>query len=348
MGQNAGAVLVFRYVDGAWDQMGETIFGSSASDNAGRGIAISDDGQKLAVGFPGEATWRGEDYGVVRIYAWDGSSWVQQGSDIYQPVIRSMLNAFGWSIDFNDAGTGVVVSADNYAVIYEFDGTDWAEHSQQLSARRAYVEWRGDHLVTGGWLYRWRGTDWVGMSSSNGANPMALAEALQSGYKYYRLLENNYLFQGVGYSNGSSDRTQLLRFNTQVSNGINWQSRAESMDARGGVVLWLRVQITPGIATVVAGVIDIYDQFGSDSQWTRVSRLVGGTAEKLGIGYTDMSWDGSRFVTSTGTNVVRVYELQEGAAYGLDSDNDGAPDTCDFEECRAWRAWILMMMETES
>ena len=155
MGQNAGAVLVFRYVDGAWDQMGETIFGSSASDNAGRGIAISDDGQKLAVGFPGEATWRGEDYGVVRIYAWDGSSWVQQGSDIYQPSNRSMLNAFGWSIDFNDAGTGVVVSADNYAVIYEFDGTDWAEHSQQLSARRAYVEWRGDHLVTGeDYLYR--------------------------------------------------------------------------------------------------------------------------------------------------------------------------------------------------
>ena len=61
---------------------------------------------------------------------------------------------------------------------------------------------------------------------------------------------------------------------------------------------------------------------------------MGGTAEKLGMAATDMSWDGSRFVTSTGTNVVRVYELQEGAAYGLDSDNDGAPDTCDFE-CRA-------------
>ena len=42
------------------------------------GVAISDDGQKLAVSFPGESTWRGEDYGVVRIYAWDGSSWVQQ------------------------------------------------------------------------------------------------------------------------------------------------------------------------------------------------------------------------------------------------------------------------------
>ena len=61
----------------------------------------------------------------------------------------------------------------------------------------------------------------------------------------------------------------------------------------------------------------------------QVSRLVGGTAEKLGIGYTDMSWDGSRFVTSTGANVVRVYELQS-AAYGLDSDSDGAPDACDL------------------
>ena len=169
------------------------------------------------------------------------------------------------------------------------------------------------------------------MSSSNGANPLALAETLQSGYKYYRLLENNYLFQGVGYSNGSSDRTQLLRFNTQVSNGINWQSRAESMDARGSRVVVASPDYTRDSGGSRLGVIDIYDQFGSDSQWTRVSRLVGGTAEKLGIGYTDMSWDGSRFVTSTGTNVVRVYELQEGAAYGLDSDNDGAPDTCDFE-----------------
>ena len=47
-----------------------------------------------------------------------------------------------------------------------------------------------------------------------------------------------------------------------------------------------------------------------------------------------MSWDGSRFMTGTASNVLRVYELRQGAAYGVDSDNDGAPDSCDIE-CRA-------------
>ena len=44
-----------------------------------------------------------------------------------------------------------------------------------------------------------------------------------------------------------------------------------------------------------------------------------------------MSWDGSRFMTGTASNVLRVYELRQGAAYGVDSDNDGAPDSCDIE-----------------
>ena len=55
---NNGAVRVFRYIDGAWDQMGDTIVGANEADYAGWGVALSEDGSSLGVGFPGEATFR--------------------------------------------------------------------------------------------------------------------------------------------------------------------------------------------------------------------------------------------------------------------------------------------------
>ena len=71
--------------------MGSTIVGSNRDDYTGWGLSLSDDGLSLVVGFPGEAMYRGGDYGVVRAYTWDSDSaeWVQRGADIYQPGTTS-------------------------------------------------------------------------------------------------------------------------------------------------------------------------------------------------------------------------------------------------------------------
>ena len=222
------------------------------------GVAISDDGQKLAVSFPGESTWRGEDYGVVRIYAWDGSSWVQQGSDIYQPSNRASLNVFGWSLDFNDAGSGVLVGANNYAVIYEWDGTDWAE-SAQLGGRQAYVEWRGDYVLTGeDYVYLRSSTGWdrTGMSSSR--NPNDLAETVirgggNDGRQSYRMLDRSILYRGLG-TGGLGGLVNFVDRANPVSNGISWGYASSSMDARGSRVV-ITGCLTPVMSTVVYWVL---------------------------------------------------------------------------------------------
>ena len=69
---DTGSVRVFDYIDGAWTQRGETLSGAAAGDQAGAGIALSADGLTLAVGYPGEDTFRGANYGIVRVFTWDG------------------------------------------------------------------------------------------------------------------------------------------------------------------------------------------------------------------------------------------------------------------------------------
>ena len=77
----AGHVRVYAWNGSAWNQLGNDIDGEAAGDLSGCSVALSSDGQTLAVGAPfndGTDT----DAGHVRVYAWDGSAWDQLGADI--------------------------------------------------------------------------------------------------------------------------------------------------------------------------------------------------------------------------------------------------------------------------
>ena len=47
---DTGSVRVFDYVDGAWDQRGETLTGAAAGDEAGAGVGLSADGSGIHMG----------------------------------------------------------------------------------------------------------------------------------------------------------------------------------------------------------------------------------------------------------------------------------------------------------
>ena len=79
-------------VESEWVQMGVDIDGESSSDESGRSVSLSDDGSIVAVGAP--YYWDGGCGGQVRVYAWDGSSWVQRD----------------WKLTERDASSAVLVS----------------------------------------------------------------------------------------------------------------------------------------------------------------------------------------------------------------------------------------------
>ena len=74
----AGRASVYKYENGSWVQKGQYINGNSG-DQIGYSIGINADGNRIALGSIGYDSNRGK----VCMYEYDGSQWVQMGSDIF-------------------------------------------------------------------------------------------------------------------------------------------------------------------------------------------------------------------------------------------------------------------------
>ena len=129
-----GRVRVFQFVGGAWVQRGGSIDGEAASDWSGVAVDLSSDGTVLAIGAMYNDNGA-SDSGHVRVYTWNGASWVQRGTNIAGQYANDNLGksvalsndggiiAIGANEEFNN-GTGY---GTGYVVIFEWDGTTWVQ-----------------------------------------------------------------------------------------------------------------------------------------------------------------------------------------------------------------------------
>lgn len=116
-----------------WVQVGNEIDGESPNDRSGRSVAMSSDGLKIAIGAQLN-DGGGSLSGHVRIYSYNGESWIRVGSDID----GFENDQSGHSIAMSDDGTRVAVSApldDNaagYVRVFDYDGTDWVQAGNDI------------------------------------------------------------------------------------------------------------------------------------------------------------------------------------------------------------------------
>ena len=80
-GATSGHVRVYEWNGSSWIQKGVDIDGEAAGDESGRNISLNSNGNIIAIGASGN-DGGGIDAGHVRVYEWNGSSWVQKGQDI--------------------------------------------------------------------------------------------------------------------------------------------------------------------------------------------------------------------------------------------------------------------------
>ena len=81
-GNAAGHVRIYHWNGLTYSQRGFDIDGEAANDQSGSSISLSSDGNILAIGATRNDGGPGNDGGHVRVYHWNGSAWVQRGSDI--------------------------------------------------------------------------------------------------------------------------------------------------------------------------------------------------------------------------------------------------------------------------
>jgi len=153
---NAGEVRVFELVGGSWQPRGAPIYGS-AQDNAGMSVALSADGNTLAIGFPGADPSGLSDAGEVRVYAWDSSTWAPVGSPIAGLAAGDL---FGLSLSLNADATVVAVGDDpnpGQVRVFELVSGSWQPRGGPLQ------DPNGQEL-----------SEWCGVSLSADGNTLAI------------------------------------------------------------------------------------------------------------------------------------------------------------------------------
>ena len=137
----SGAVYLFRFDGTEWFQQ-VYIKASNADpdDGFGRAMALSADGDTLAVGAPGEdsrATGINGDQsdalpmrvrsGATYVFRFNGTDWFQQ--TYIKASNPSNYSGFGHAVALGANGSTLAVVGGKHGYIFRFDGTDWFEQA---------------------------------------------------------------------------------------------------------------------------------------------------------------------------------------------------------------------------
>jgi hypothetical protein len=145
-GSNSGHVRVYQYNGSSWTKIGQDIDGEASNDKSGWKTTINSDGTIVAIGASGN-DGNGSNSGHVRVYEYNGSSWVQLGQDINGRAANSSLGA---AVSISDDGKTVAAGgySDNlngtnsgYAAIYEYNGTSWVQMGSNIHGNSG--DWAG-------------------------------------------------------------------------------------------------------------------------------------------------------------------------------------------------------------
>lgn len=134
-GTDAGHVRVYAWSGSTWGQKGNDLDAEVAGDQAGWSVSMPDS-NTVAVGAhvnDGSAL----NAGQVRIYVWNGSTWVQKGADLDG---ESTDDWFGHSVSMPDSNTVAIGSYRNddngilagHARVYAWGGSAWIQVDQDL------------------------------------------------------------------------------------------------------------------------------------------------------------------------------------------------------------------------
>jgi hypothetical protein len=181
--QNRGRVKVFRWISNAWVQLGTNLNGTNNSDGFGTAVSLDRTGNVLAVGAPTH-TSGGTDAGQVKIYAWNGTAWIQRGGNINGSVSDYSGNKVSLSADGNRVAIGApqdfIFGGFGLTRVYNWNGTTWLQMGSSLTSPHFGDFWgdaislsgNGNRLAVGArsnvtgnergraQVFNWSGTSW--------------------------------------------------------------------------------------------------------------------------------------------------------------------------------------------
>jgi len=300
-----GQVRAFEWNGTDWEQLGQDINGFEASLLLGddKGIAISGDGERIALGTPRSGPG---SFGSVIVYELSGNMWVMIG----QEIVPSATSQFGTAVSLSTDGSRLAVGGPlggGRAEVYEFGGGSWSQLGATITGtapqRLGYdvslsgagtrlmvsLQGAGSGQNTGALrIYDWNGNAWTQVGGDiPGREGFGLNAAMsRNGQRV------------VGYSASSGDYAAVFELM-----GNSWVQMGPDFSVPGAFDVHQNVDLSAtGDRLVIGsmfagpnghGTVSIYDWAGGS--WTQVGMDVVGDNQADHLGWSvSISADGSR------------------------------------------------------
>jgi hypothetical protein len=232
-----------------WQQQGTDRDGEAANDRSASSVSMPD-AYTVAIGAPfNDGT--GANAGHVRIYRWNGTSWVQKGVDIDGEAAN---DRFGTSVSMPDSNTVAIGAHLNdeggldggHVRIYRWNGSNWIQKGMDIDAEAAYdycgisVSMPDSNTVAIGAsqndeiglnaghvrIYRWNGSNWV----QKGMDIEGEAAGDYSGASV-SMPDSNTVAIGAPDNNGTFLGSGHVRI--YYWDGSNWVQKGMDIDGEG-------------------------------------------------------------------------------------------------------------------
>jgi len=173
-GTERGSGRVYQWTGTEWSLMGTSINGEANNDHHGFSMALSGDGQRVAMGGI-DNDGGGAQSGFVRVYQWTGATWSQMGSDINGAAAGDQ---FGYRVALSTDGsrmaaTSIAANSNlGHVRVYDWTGTLWQQAGATIQvAGTQYLgmcmDMSGDGLrlvvgahLSGVRIFHWSGSAW--------------------------------------------------------------------------------------------------------------------------------------------------------------------------------------------
>eukprot|EP00541_Cyclophora_tenuis_P001279 CAMPEP_0116546746 /NCGR_PEP_ID=MMETSP0397-20121206/3392_1 /TAXON_ID=216820 /ORGANISM="Cyclophora tenuis, Strain ECT3854" /LENGTH=294 /DNA_ID=CAMNT_0004071199 /DNA_START=123 /DNA_END=1007 /DNA_ORIENTATION=- len=269
---------VFDLTGGEWVQFGAVLEGDAAFDHAGWDVALSEDGNVLAVSIPGSETGQNDDRnsGLVRVYARNGNVWEELGNAIRG---EASGDEAGKSVSLTSDGQTIAVGArlnDGRGVnaghvrVFTLNGNAWTQVGSDIEGERTANEFgwssmisgNGQRLAVGGYLnadngfragharvYEFDGSNWIQLGQDIDG-PSA-----NSDFGFSVTLSRDGTTLAVGGPRNSNDNGTLAGIvQTFRYVGNDWVQVGQTLlGTSGGDLFGHKVAISSDGATLVVG-----------------------------------------------------------------------------------------------
>ncbi len=319
-GVGAGHVRIYEWNGSSWDQKGVDIDGEAMEDVSGRSVSLSSDGNIVAIGAPGN-NGSGHEAGHVRIYEWNGSSWIQKGADIDGEAEGDLS---GWSLSMSLDGNTLAIGAlgndemgerAGHVRIYEWSGSSWDQKGADIDGEAAgdrsgvsvSLSSDGDTIAIGAdrndgvgmsaghvRIYEWGGSGWT----QKGLDINGEEVSDQSGFSVSMSSDGNTIAIGAYWSNGGGIHAGHARIYSW--NGIGWIQKGIDIDGEEGDNSGKSVSLSSDGNIVVIGAPKNSGIIGVEAGRVRIYNFI----EEVGVSENNFSSELKLYPNPTNGNFV--------------------------------------------